>query len=172
MRYPYPPGKLTILVGPSGAGKSTHVKTYTFQDGIDVRGWRDSEVISTDAIRVELCGHLEDQSKNQQVFFALHKLVKARIESGLDVVVDATNLRHADRRALRELVPDDTHIEYHIINRSIEEKLKTGGWRLKIENNGVGLIERHDQIFNSNLKDIMNGDGDPRVKVLDFREDK
>lgn len=167
-KYPYPPGKLTILVGPSGAGKSTHVKTYAFQDGIDIRSWRDSEIISTDAIRVELCGNWEDQSKNQQVFFALHHLVKARVESGLNAVVDATNLRNADRRALRDLVSADTQIEYHIINRPLEEKLKTGGWRLKVD----GLIERHDQIFNSNLKDILSGDGDSRVKVLDFRKDK
>lgn len=167
----YKPGKLVLLVGPSGAGKSTHVKTYAYQSGIDIKSWEPNQVISTDELRREICdGDFQDQSKNRQVFATLYALVKARIEGGLLTVVDATNHRSADRKALRDLTPSNTEIEYHVIDRPLKEKLKTGGWRLTVENKGMGLIERHDQIFNSNLKHILAGDDDPRVTVKDFRK--
>lgn len=153
----YDPGKLIILVGPSGAGKSTYLKEAFPYDG--------DAILSTDKIRERLCGDFEDQSKNKQVFYALHRITEARIAAGLDTIIDATNLRNADRRALRELVPLNTKIEYHIINRPLDQKLKTGGWRLKVP----GLIERHEQTFQSNLTDILAGDNDPRVTIFDLR---
>lgn len=157
----YRPGKLILLVGPSGAGKSTHALRM---------GYTDDQIVSTDAIRQTLCGDFQDQSKNNQVFKALHAIVKTRIENGLLTVVDATNLRNSDRMAIRDLVPSNTEIEYNVIDRPLEEKLKTGGWRLEVENKGVGLIERHDHIFKSNIEAIMAGDNDPRVTVRDYRK--
>lgn len=156
----YKPGKLVLLVGPSGAGKSTYINETCANDC----------VVSSDNLREILCGDFQDQSKNKQVFVALHSIVKARVENGIYTVVDATNIRAADRRAFLELVPADTEIEYIVINRPIKDKLETGGWRLEVENKGKGLIERHDQIFQSNLKEILNGDGDPRVIVKDYRK--
>lgn len=156
----YKPGKLILLVGPSGAGKSTHAVKM---------GYTEDQIVSTDAIRQTLCGDFQDQSKNAQVFFALHNIVKARINSGLLTVVDATNLRAADRLSLRSLAPTNADIEYHVIDRPLEKKMETGNWRLKILNKGVCLVERHDQIFKSNLKYILDGDGDKRVTVKDYR---
>lgn len=158
------PCKLVLLIGPSGAGKSSYVK--------NVFPYDQDAVISSDNIRGKVCGDFLDQSKNAQVFFIIHELIKTRISLGLDTIVDATNLRNADRRAIRDCANEMTKIEYHVINRPVEEKLKTGGWRLAVVNKGVGLIERHEQIFQSNLKDILNGDGDPRVTVLDVRQTK
>lgn len=158
----YQPGKLILLVGPSGAGKSTHAYRMGYLDA--------QVVVSSDTIRQNLCGDFQDQSKNKQVFAALHAIVKTRIENGLNTVVDATNIRAADRRAFLEMVPKETIIQYHIIDRPLNEKLKTGDWRLDVENNGIGLIERHDQVFKSNLKYILDGDGDPRVTVIDYRK--
>lgn len=157
----YKPGKLILMVGPSGAGKSTLAASL---------GYTDDQIVSTDAIRQTLCGDFQDQSKNAQVFAALHAIVRARIESGLLTVVDATNLRTADRRSLRDLSPRDGVIEYFVIDRPLFEKQMTGGWRIDVQSKGVGLIERHHQIFQSNLKDIMAGDNDPRVTVRDYRK--
>lgn len=157
----YKPGHLILLVGPSGAGKSTHAQML---------GYTDDQIVSSDAIRQTLVGDFRDQSKNEQVFVALRAIVKTRIENGLRTVVDATNLRNADRRAFLEIAPANAEIHYHVINRPIKDKLATGGWRLEVENKGKGLIERHDQIFQSNLKEILNGDGDPRVIVKDYRK--
>lgn len=161
----YRPGKLILLVGPSGAGKSTYCDKL-----VDVHGFYRSSIISSDEIRSQICLDFQDQSKNKQVFETLHSIVKARIEGGLTTIVDATNIKTADRKSILNLVPEETYIEYHIIDRPLEEKLKTGGWRLKVENKGVCLIERHDHIFKSNLKDILAGDNDPRVRVIDMRE--
>lgn len=157
----YKPGKLVLLVGPSGAGKSTHAY---------ILGYTGDVLVSSDEIRKTLCGNFQDQTKNEQVFVALHAIVKSRIENGLLTVVDATNIRNADRKAFLNLVPKNTEIEYHVINRPVSEKLKTGGWRLSVENKGVGLIEKHEQTFQSNIKDIMAGDNDPRVIVKDYRK--
>lgn len=162
----YRPGKLILLVGPSGAGKSTYCDKL-----VDVHGYYRSSIISSDEIRSQICLDFQDQSKNKQVFETLHSIVKSRIEGGLTTIVDATNIKTADRKSILNLVPEDTYIEYYIIDRPLEEKLKTGGWRLKVENKGVGLIERHDRIFKSNLKDILAGDHDQRVRVIDMREE-
>lgn len=153
------PGKLTLMVGPSGAGKSYHAEN----------SFPASQVVSTDQMRGELCGDFQDQSKNDQVFSALHDIVSARISNGLDTVVDATNLRDRNRRLLRDLVPKDCEIEYIVINRPLSEKMNEGGWRNGVKIKGESLIIYHENIFRSNWKSIMSGDGDPRVTVRDLR---
>jgi len=164
----YTPGELVLMVGPSGAGKTRYVDTM----------WEPDEVVSSDNLRVRLCGDFKDQSKNAQVFDAAHALIKVRIESGLHTIVDATNLRNRDRRAIRDLVPDNTKITYVVIDRPLRDKERDGGWRNNIKfptTNAKGdaceitLIAKHDMTFKSNLKDILAGDGDPRVTVLDRR---
>lgn len=155
----YKPGMLTMMVGPSGAGKTTWLTIA-----------EPEQIVSSDKIRETLCEDFKDQSKNKQVFAALHAIVKTRIEHGLHTIVDATNLRNKDRRAIRDLVPDDCKIEYIVIDRPLKDKLRDGGWRLGVNIKGKNLIEYHHDIFQSNLKAIMAGDDDPRVTVLDRRE--
>lgn len=149
------PGKLTIMVGPSGAGKSRYVADWI----------KPSTVVSTDQIRSDICGDFRDQSKNDQVFSAVHGIVTARISNGLDVAVDATNIRDRHRRALRDLVPKDCEIEYIVINRPMQDKMSDGGWRHGVKVKGESLMAYHENIFQSNRKAIMNGDGDPRVSI-------
>lgn len=149
------PGKLTLMVGPSGAGKSRYVADWL----------KPSTVVSTDLLREDLCGDFRDQSKNDQVFSALRDIVTARIGNGLDVVVDATNLRNKDRRVLRDLTPKDCEVEYIVVNRPMVEKMNDGGWRNGVKVKGESLIIYHENIFRSNWKAIMSGDGDPRVTV-------
>ncbi len=157
----YRSGKLILMVGPSGAGKSTLLKTNVYNH---------SAILSSDGIRGEICEDFKDQTKNEQVFYAMHSVAKARLEAGLDAIIDATNIRAADRKAFLCIAPKDAKVEYHVVNRSLPEKLSTGGWRLSVVNKGMGLIERHEQIFQSNLKDILAGDNDPRVTVIDLRK--
>lgn len=152
------PGLLTLLVGPSGAGKSTHAMSFFKRD----------QVISSDSLREQLTGDFRNQAMNEQVFAALHAIVKTRIENGLDTCVDATNLRAADRRKIRDLVPQDCQIVYVVIDRPLHQKLLTAGWRSEVQIKGKSLIETHHESFRSGLKHILAGDSDPRVIVVNM----
>jgi len=158
-------GMLTLMIGPSGAGKTTWLKGDVAREyGIDA-----SHVVSSDQIRADLCGDFRDQTKNEQVFEALHTIVKARISSGLPAVVDATNLRRKDRLACVGLA-DGGPVRYIILDRTMEEKRRDGAWRNELP---FDLLEKHAQTFSSQIKDILRGDDQPNVKfVLDFRSAK
>ena len=156
------PGELHIMVGPSGGGKSTYVETFRWTAPAGA-------IISSDALREEITGDFRDQSANDQMWATLHAMVKARIEGGLMTVVDATNLHAADRRKLRDLCPSDTSIVYHVIDRPLAEKHKSAGWRDEVVIKGEKLIDKHHKSFQSGLKHILAGDNDPRVIVLDHR---
>lgn len=157
-RTRYKPGKLLLLVGPSGAGKSTFANTI-----------EDYVVLSTDKLRQVISGDFRSQEDNEQVFAALHAQIKTLISKGVNVCVDATNLRNKDRKKINSLVPDNTQITYYVIDRPLEVKKIHGGWRNNVVIKGKTLIERHDDTFHSNLKDILSGDNDKRVTVIDMR---
>lgn len=154
----YPSGGLTLLIGPSGGGK-TNLCMYNFGS------LNESQILSSDRLRHLLCGDFKDQSKNSQVFSAMHVLAKARLQHGLDVVIDATNIRDKDRKQFLDLAPPDCIIDYIVVNRPMEDKIRDGGWRNEIEVKGLPLMEYHERTFRSNLKAILNGDGDSRVTV-------
>jgi predicted kinase len=150
---------LTLLVGPSGAGKSTYAQRYQID-------W----VLSSDALRTDYTGNFRDQCRNEDVFTALHRLAKARMDCGLPVVIDATNLRRRDRLSLVALVPNHSDVEYVVIDRPLSDKIRDAGWRSDVQIKGKSLIETHHERFKSCLKDIMNGDGLPQVRVTDERQ--
>lgn len=161
-----PKGLLTLMVGPSGAGKSHWlVNTETPYKDYKIR---QSEVISSDQIRSYICGDFKDQTKNDDVFTALHAVVQTRIDNGLPTVVDATNIRNKDRKVLVDMAKGNP-VRYIVIDRPLEVKRAYGGWRNEIE--GFDLIGKHHATFQSNLKDILAGDGYPNVKVIDEREE-
>lgn len=156
-------GKLTLLVGPSGAGKSTYAKNK----------YKPSEVVSSDDIRDSLCGDFKDQSKNDEIFAALHALIKVRVENGLNTVVDATNIRNKDRLAIVDLVPNFVDVEYVVLDREMKFKIRDGGWRNDVVfKDGLTLLKKHDMTFKSNLNDILAGDGRSNVTVVDMRSYK
>lgn len=149
---------LTLMVGPSGAGKSTYASRYP-------KRW----VISTDELRGDYCSDFRDQSRNRDVFTALHRLVAARMECGLPTVVDATNLRRRDRLSLVALAPAGTTVQYIVMDRPLLQKLRDAGWRADASVNGRPLVEVHHERMQSALKDVLSGDGLPQVNVIDER---
>jgi protein phosphatase len=157
---------LVVLVGPSGAGKGTFTE----------RHFEAREVVSTDALRVELTGDMARQDKNDEVYTEFYRRIAAKIAVGQRVVADATHLRDKDRRATAEIgIMMDVPVTYVVINRSVESKLQTGGWRLNVHmKGGLGLIETHEQTFVANEKKILAGDSFPkgRVLVVDTRVDE
>jgi hypothetical protein len=150
---------LTVMVGPSGAGKSTWVKE-------NVPSW---QVISSDWLRFEYTGGIEDQSRNDDVFTALHRVAKARLDSGLPVCIDATNIRRRDRLACAALAPAGTRVRYVVIDRPLIDKKANAGWRSAVLVDGRQLVEVHSDRFQSALRDVLSGDGLPNVDVVDLR---
>ncbi len=149
-------GLLTLMVGPSGAGKTEWLRSCFAQD----YGVMPSQVISSDATREELCGDFRDQSRNDDVFEAVHALAKARLLHGLPATIDATHIRRKDRLAAVG-VANGGPVHYLVINRPLERKLEHAGWRRDVP----GLIERHDHTFRSQLDDILRGDDQSNVRV-------
>jgi len=153
---------LIVMVGPSGAGKSTFIeKTFATH-----------EVVSSDGIRHELSGDFRNQHLNSVVFEEFHRRIKTKLDIGERVIADATHLRKKDRLKTA-MIGVDMHIPvfYIVIDRPLEEKLATGGWRLNVK----GLIEKHHETFRGQEHDIVNGDGiatviDTRTTIEDGAE--
>lgn len=83
-----------MLVGLPGSGKSTYAGKFLYGYSIH----------SSDAIREELSGDVNNQDINKQVFELLHKRIKEDLLQGKDVVYDATNISWKRRKAfLQEL---------------------------------------------------------------------
>jgi predicted kinase len=156
-------GLLTLMVGPSGAGKSSWLEHGGPMMHIDP-----SHIISSDQFRKDLCGDFRAQSMNTQVFQAVHAIAKARIDHGLPAIIDATNIKRADRLACVALA-EGSPVRYIVIDRPMVQKRQDGGWRNELPD-GFDLIAKHAQTFNSQIKDILKGDNQPNVTVVDLRK--
>lgn len=87
-----------MMVGLPASGKTTKAKwieeNYPCIEKV--------VAISSDALREELLGDIEDQSRNREIFDILHSLVKAELYHGNSVVYDATNLNSKRRKEFLE----------------------------------------------------------------------
>ena len=81
--------KLIMLVGLPGSGKSTYISEH----------YSDINVHSSDAIREELSGDINNQDINKQVFETLHRRVKNDLANGISCCYDATNISWKRRKA-------------------------------------------------------------------------
>lgn len=154
---------LYLMVGPSGGGKTTWIS----KGGVDTL--IPDKVLSSDEIRKTLTGDFRDQTKNTQVFDLMHSLTKEYTRCGIPVIYDATNIRRKDRMAAANLVPKGCRVCYIVVDRFIPDKIRDAGWRKDVVVKGKSLIEYQQDIFNSNLKDILAGDGLDFVDVKDCR---
>src|SRR3954451_396288 len=93
MELAIPDPALVLLVGPAGAGKSTFAAVHFAQ----------TEVVSSDAIRAALTDDAGDQAASAEAFQVLAIIVNGRLRRRLTTVVDATNLRAANRRRYQRL---------------------------------------------------------------------
>ena len=100
----------------------------------------------------------------------MHAMAETRLKHALAVVLDATHLRRKDRLTAVALA-NGGPVRYIIINRSMEAKRRDGGWRNEVLKNGepFDLIAAHEQTFQSQLRDILAGDGFQNVSVYDMR---
>lgn len=90
--------RLTLLCGLSASGKSQYTSI--------VANNRNSEciILSTDTLRANICGSVEDQSKNKEVFQTFHSLIAKYLKNGIDVVAEATNITMKSRRSILNVI--------------------------------------------------------------------
>ena len=80
-----------MLVGIPGSGKSTYLRTIN-NDNL--------RVVCPDEIRRTLTGNISDQSKNGEVWKLAEEEINTSLSEGKFVILDATNVHTALRRAL------------------------------------------------------------------------
>ena len=118
-----------LMVGLAGSGKSTITKEIEYaihmsSPKYDEYGRADKVVlISSDDIRAEILGDVNDQTQNDKVFSHIHKLIKQAVREYNHIIVDATNLTIKNRRALLNCLDDkkDYHKIAYIVNTPIEK---------------------------------------------------
>ena len=118
-----------LMVGLAGSGKPTIAKETEYaihmsSPKYDEYGRADKVVlISSDDIREEILGDVNDQTQNDKVFSHIHKLIKQAVRDYNHIIVDATNLTIKNRRALLNCLDDkkDYHKIAYIVNTPIEK---------------------------------------------------
>ena len=99
-----------------------------------------------------------------RVFRIIRALSKARLEGGLPVILDETHMHAKHRRETVSLVDAGTPVEYWIIDRTLDVKIRDRGWRPE-----KLIRETHEKMVNSMVY-ALQGDGLDNVVVRDFRE--
>lgn len=88
--------KFIMMCGLVASGKSHRAKELAEE--------YNATIFSSDSLREELYGDINDQEHNQEVFVELHKRIKECLRSGKSAVMDATNINYKKRMAfLHEL---------------------------------------------------------------------
>lgn len=84
---------LIVLIGASGSGKSTFA----------AQRFKPTEIVSSDYCRGLVSDDETDQSANDDAFALVRTIAEIRLKRRLLTVIDATNVRSADRKAWVEL---------------------------------------------------------------------
>lgn len=90
--------KLIFLIGLPAAGKSSYCESYKVLNP-------DVVIVSSDAIREEVFGDVNDQSHNQEVFNIVEKRCREALKANKEVILDATNLNRKRRINFIKVMP-------------------------------------------------------------------
>lgn len=143
---------LVIIVGPAKSGKTTLVREK----------FPNYEIIDPELIRKELIGDENRSDINHLVWNEVYRRVSLKLSLGERVVIDSANLKKQNRMnvanvAARFGVP----VFYLVVNRPLREKLAAGLPKEAI------IIEKQEELFMENEKDILRGD--QVAEVIDTR---
>lgn len=83
--------KFIMMCGLVASGKSTKSKELSQK--------YNATIFSSDALREEMFGDINDQTHNQELFVELHKRIKDCLSSGKSAIYDATNINYKRRMA-------------------------------------------------------------------------
>ncbi len=92
--------KLYMMIGLPASGKSTIAKDIAKSEG--------AIIVSSDEIRKELFGDINDQSNNVKVFEEVINRAKFYLANKYNVIIDATNINYKKRRHLLNSI-DNLH---------------------------------------------------------------
>lgn len=114
-----------MMVGLVGSGKSTEAQRLAKNYNANIH--------SSDAIREELSGDINNQDINDLVFRTLHKRIKEDLRNGKNCIYDATNISYKRRMAfLRELASIPCEKICVLIATPYEECLKNNASRDRV----------------------------------------
>lgn len=113
--------KLLVLVGLPASGKSTLAQKLKEE--------HNAVILSSDELRQELLGDVNRQDQNVNVFDEMNKRAKRHLDSGQNVIYDATNINRKRRVHLikNELKADEYHVYY--MNKTIGNCFYNDGQR-------------------------------------------
>lgn len=83
--------KFFMMVGLVASGKSYRAQELAKE--------YDTEIFSSDELRIELYGDVNHQTDNDKLFIELHRRIKECLKSGKSAIYDATNLNYKRRMA-------------------------------------------------------------------------
>lgn len=170
--------KLIMMVGLPCSGKSTMATKLAEKCNANIH--------SSDAIREELSGDINNQDINDLVFRTLHKRIKEDLRNGKNCIYDATNISYKRRMAfLRELasIPCEKicvlmATPYEVcIKRNAERKRCVPEYvikRMYMNFHTPWYIEGWNDIQIEYASDSENCFGDPiewAKSVMDFKQD-
>jgi len=99
---------LVLLVGAAGSGKSTFARKH----------FKDTEIVSSDALRAAVSDDESDQSASGDAFQLLRLITVKRLPRGKLTVIDATNVQAGARKRLLALARTNaapaTAIVFHL----------------------------------------------------------
>ena len=91
--------KCIMLIGLPATGKSTWSKKYIECNPGTI-------LVSSDAIREEVFGDINDQSHNGEVFNIVHQRIVAAIKDNKEVILDSTSLSRKRRIGFLKSIPE------------------------------------------------------------------
>lgn len=83
--------KFFMMIGLVASGKSEQAKKLATE--------YDAAIFSSDSLREELFGDVNDQEHNQELFVELHRRIKECLRNGKSAIMDATNINYKKRMA-------------------------------------------------------------------------
>lgn len=126
-------GRLAVLVGLPASGKSMLARKLSENSNYII--------LSSDKLREELYGDVNDQSHNTEVFEELNRRTSILINEGHDVIYDATNLSRKRRMHLINQVAKnaDEKIAYYLHARFADAIMRD---ELRSRTVGAGVIKK------------------------------
>lgn len=123
-------GKLIVPVGLPASGKSTLARELAEKEN--------AIIISSDLLREELYGDINDQSHNTAVFEEMNRRTNQYINEGKNVIYDATNLSRKRRMHLINQIAKNADEKIAIyISVSLQLAILRDGYRNRTVGDGV-----------------------------------